>query len=87
MIVSTAGNFQDGEIAGKVQAGSGWWFNDQLDGMERQMTQLSQMGLFLPLYRHVDRQPLVPFFPTPRIFPSSGLPDDWSLGRNWVRAK
>nr|WP_320143848.1 glucuronate isomerase [uncultured Cohaesibacter sp.] len=46
VIVSTAGNFQDGEIAGKVQAGSGWWFNDQLNGMERQMTQLSQMGLF-----------------------------------------
>nr|WP_319390841.1 glucuronate isomerase [uncultured Cohaesibacter sp.] len=46
VIVSTAGNFQDGEIAGKVQAGSGWWFNDQLDGMERQMTHLSQMGLF-----------------------------------------
>jgi len=22
-----------------------WWFNDQKDGMERQITQLSQMGL------------------------------------------
>ncbi|WP_319528867.1 glucuronate isomerase [uncultured Cohaesibacter sp.] len=46
VIVSTAGNFQDGSVPGKVQAGSGWWFNDQLDGMERQMTQLAQMGLF-----------------------------------------
>lgn len=46
VIVSTAGNFQDGTIPGKIQAGSGWWFNDQLDGMERQMTQLAQMGLF-----------------------------------------
>lgn len=45
VIVSTAGNFQDGSIPGKIQAGSGWWFNDQLDGMERQMTQLAQMGL------------------------------------------
>ncbi len=45
VIVTTAGNFQDGSIAGKIQAGSGWWFNDQLDGMERQMTQLAQMGL------------------------------------------
>ena len=45
VIVTTAGNFQDGSIAGKIQAGSGWWFNDQLDGMERQLTQLSQMGL------------------------------------------
>ncbi|WP_428697219.1 glucuronate isomerase [Stappia sp.] len=45
VIVTTAGNFQDGTVPGKVQAGSGWWFNDQLDGMERQMTQLAQMGL------------------------------------------
>ncbi|WP_106751750.1 glucuronate isomerase [Pannonibacter carbonis] len=45
VIVTTAGNFQDGSVPGKVQAGSGWWFNDQLEGMERQMTQLTQMGL------------------------------------------
>jgi glucuronate isomerase len=45
VIVTTAGNFQDGSIAGKIQAGSGWWYNDQLDGMEQQMTQLAQMGL------------------------------------------
>ena len=46
IIVTTAGNFQDGSVAGKIQAGSGWWFHDQLDGMEKQMTQLAQMGLF-----------------------------------------
>ncbi|WP_208975027.1 glucuronate isomerase [Pseudovibrio exalbescens] len=45
VVVTTAGNFQDGSIGGKVQAGTGWWHNDQLDGMERQMTQLAQMGL------------------------------------------
>jgi glucuronate isomerase len=28
-----------------MQFGSGWWFNDQKDGMERQMEALSQMGL------------------------------------------
>lgn len=39
------GNFQDGSIPGKVQFGSGWWFNDQKDGMLRQLTQLSQLGL------------------------------------------
>lgn len=39
------GNFQDGAVAGKVQLGSGWWFNDQKDGMLRQMMQLSQLGL------------------------------------------
>ena len=45
VVVTTAGNFQDGSIGGKVQAGTGWWHNDQLNGMERQMTQLAQMGL------------------------------------------
>ena len=45
MLGTMIGNFQGGGIAGKVQFGSGWWFNDQKDGMERQMTQLAQLGL------------------------------------------
>ncbi len=36
--------FQDG-IPGKIQFGSGWWFNDQKDGMQRQMETLMQVGL------------------------------------------
>ncbi|WP_115869959.1 glucuronate isomerase [Marinoscillum furvescens] len=39
------GNFQDGKTPGKMQFGSGWWFLDQKDGMERQMNALSNMGL------------------------------------------
>ena len=39
------GNFQDGRTAGKIQLGSGWWFNDQIDGMTRQIEALSQLGL------------------------------------------
>jgi len=39
------GNFQDGTIAGKMQFGSGWWFLDQKDGMEKQMNALSVLGL------------------------------------------
>lgn len=39
------GNFQGDGIPGKMQFGSGWWFNDQKDGMQRQMTQLAQLGL------------------------------------------
>jgi len=39
------GNFQDGSRPGKMQHGSGWWFLDQKDGMERQMEILSQLGL------------------------------------------
>lgn len=39
------GNFNDGSIKGKIQFGSGWWFMDQKDGMERQINALSNMGL------------------------------------------
>jgi len=45
VLATMCGNFQDGSIEGKIQFGSGWWFNDQKDGMERQMTQLAQLGL------------------------------------------
>ncbi len=45
MIATMIGNFQDGEIAGKMQFGSGWWFLDQIDGMTRQIESLSQLGL------------------------------------------
>ena len=39
------GNFQGGGVAGKIQFGSGWWFNDQRDGMESQMRALSNLGM------------------------------------------
>ncbi len=39
------GSFQDGSVAGKMQFGSAWWFLDQLDGMTRQIENLSQLGL------------------------------------------
>lgn len=39
------GNFNDGSVAGKMQFGSGWWFLDQYDGMEKQINALSNMGL------------------------------------------
>ncbi len=45
IVATMIGNFQGGGIPGKIQFGSGWWFNDQKDGMIRQLTQLSQMGL------------------------------------------
>ena len=45
MVATMIGNFQDGSIAGKIQFGSGWWFLDQKDGMERQMNSLSLLGL------------------------------------------
>jgi glucuronate isomerase len=45
MIATMIGNFQDGSIAGKIQFGSGWWFLDQMDGMQAQMNSLSTLGL------------------------------------------
>lgn len=45
VLATMIGNFNDGSVAGKIQFGSGWWFLDQLDGMEKQMNALSNMGL------------------------------------------
>ncbi|HEF8772154.1 glucuronate isomerase [Providencia manganoxydans] len=45
VLATMIGNFQGGGIAGKIQFGSGWWFNDQKDGMLGQLEQLSQLGL------------------------------------------
>jgi glucuronate isomerase len=45
MLATMAGNFQDGRIPGKIQFGSGWWFNDQKEAMIWQMNALSNLGL------------------------------------------
>lgn len=45
VIAAMCGNFQDGSVPGKIQFGSGWWFNDQIDGMRLQMNALSNQGL------------------------------------------
>ena len=44
-MAAAVGNFQDGEIAGKIQFGSGWWFLDQKEGIEMQLNALSNTGL------------------------------------------
>ncbi|UFH52737.1 glucuronate isomerase [Spirosoma sp. KNUC1025] len=45
LLATMIGNFNDGSVAGKIQFGSGWWFLDQKEGMERQINALSNMGL------------------------------------------
>jgi glucuronate isomerase len=45
LIATMLGNFQDGSVPGKIQMGSGWWFLDQKDGMERQLNAISNLGL------------------------------------------
>ena len=39
------GCFQDAGVAGKIQQGSAWWFNDHKTGMIKQMTSLANLGL------------------------------------------
>ena len=39
------GNFQSSNVAGKIQFGSGWWFNDNIDGMVAQMRAVANLGL------------------------------------------
>ena len=39
------GNFQEGPYKSKIQFGSGWWFNDNRDGMEAQMQALANLGI------------------------------------------
>ena len=45
VLATMTGNFQDGSIPGKMQFGSGWWFQDQKEGMEGQINALSNVGL------------------------------------------
>lgn len=45
VVATMLGNFQEGGTPGKMQMGSGWWFLDQKDGMERQLGALSNLGL------------------------------------------
>lgn len=39
------GNFQKGPVPAKIQFGSGWWFNDNRDGMENQLKTLANLGV------------------------------------------
>lgn len=45
LIASTIGNFQASGQKGKIQFGSGWWYNDKKTGMMQQMTALAEAGL------------------------------------------
>ncbi|WP_042460837.1 glucuronate isomerase [Neobacillus dielmonensis] len=48
LVGSTIQNFQtEPGIPGKIQFGSGWWFNDTKPGMIRQLTALADQGLLM----------------------------------------
>ena len=44
-IAAAIGNFQQGPACGKLQFGSGWWFLDQKQGIEWQLSTLANLGL------------------------------------------
>lgn len=48
LVGSTLANFQtEAGIKGKIQFGSGWWFNDTKPGMIRQLNALADQGLLM----------------------------------------
>ncbi|MDR1578996.1 MAG: glucuronate isomerase [Synergistaceae bacterium] len=91
MTASIAGSFMDGRTPGKIQFGAAWWFNDNKDGMNRQLSALSNIGLlsrfvgmltdsrsFLSYPRHeYFRRLLCAKFGTE--MESGELPDDFGL--------
>lgn len=44
LLATLMGCFQDSSARGKIQLGSGWWFNDQRDGMEEQLKAFANLG-------------------------------------------
>ena len=97
LFATMVGNFNDGTVAGKMQYGSGWWFLDQKDGMERQMNTLSNMGLLSRFVGMVTDSRSFLSFPRHEYFrrilcnlvgkdiETGELPDDYQLLGRMVR--
>lgn len=45
VLSSMIGNFQDGSVAGKIQFGPAWWFNDHKEGNLAQLVSLANHGV------------------------------------------
>ncbi|MEI7980642.1 MAG: glucuronate isomerase [Bacteroidota bacterium] len=45
VFASMIGNFQQGNLPGKIQWGAAWWFLDQKTGIEKHLDALSSLGL------------------------------------------
>lgn len=85
------GNFQEGPCRGKIQFGSGWWFNDQKEGMEAQINALSNLGLLSLFVGMLTDSRSFMSFPRHEYFrrilcnligrevDAGELPDDWAL--------
>ncbi len=44
VMITMAGNFNDGSTVAKVQYGAAWWFLDQKNGIQKQITDLASLG-------------------------------------------
>ncbi len=76
------GNLRSRELP-ESAVGSGWWFNDQKDGMLRQLEQLSQMGL-LSQFVGMDRLPQFLSYTRHEYFPSYSFCNLLSVGRQYI---
>jgi glucuronate isomerase len=45
MMITMAGNFNDGTVPGRIQYGAAWWFLDQKNGLEKHLRDISSLGL------------------------------------------
>jgi glucuronate isomerase len=45
MMITMAGNFNDGTSPARVQYGAAWWFLDQKNGMDKHLKDLASLGL------------------------------------------
>ena len=85
------GSFQGGEIPGKIQYGSAWWFLDQKEGITAQINALSNAGLLSQFIGMVTDSRSFMSYPRHEYFrrilcdivgqdvARGELPNDWSL--------
>ena len=63
--------FQSDEIGSKMQFGTAWWFNDNIDGMEAQIKALANLDC--PAILHMLMTPAHSFLPQTRVFQKDTL--------------
>ena len=73
LVASMIGNFQDGTVRGKMQFGTAWWFNDQIDGMRSQMAALSNSGVISAFVGMVTDSRSFLSYPRHDYFPPAGV--------------
>ena len=60
MVATMIGNFQEGPNPGKIQFGSGWWFNDQKYGIDKEGIQIHLWAYKLK-FKHPVKDEIIEF--------------------------